>query len=555
MSSLTSDDRFGGFQDIGAQFSHDGSRIWYVTGDGSELRSVALDGTHERIHLRLANPQYQVATYIAVSPDEKSIAFTAGNDEVWLMPMPDSSASPSVVDIHSTSGNFRKVSSPAGYAPRWLDSHSVTWGFGDTLYVYDVAASRTSKLKVSLVTSVPSGHGIVALTNARLVTMRDDEVIERGTIVISDSRITAVGPSASVRIPANARIVALDGKTIVPGFMDLHDHGFGGSAIHNWPTIHRKGAAKLAYGVTLSRDLSAPIQAAFSITELINSGESPGPRAYAAGEPVLPAIIEIRTLDDALNTVQMMKDLGSIVLKEYLQPTRYQRQLAGEAARRRHLMITAEGSLDYKNNLSMLLDGYTSTEHMWAPFPLYEDVGQLMAKTGFFYTPTIGTSAAGSEHWYARMPVDTDPRQQRFILHSARESLARRVRMAKIFPEWETVYTDVITSVARLANQGARINTGSHDIPTPSGLGIHWELWSYVDGGMKPIDALRAATIAGAEAVGMSHDLGSIEPGKLADLLVLDANPLDDIHNTLSLDTVMRNGVAYDSNTLERRSW
>jgi Tol biopolymer transport system component len=555
MSSLTSEDRFGGFQDIGAQFSHDGSRLWYVTGDGSELRSIALDGTHERRHLTLVNPQYQVATYIAVSPDEKHIAFTAGNDEVWLIAMPDSAASPSKVDIHAASGTVTRISSPAGYAPRWIDEHTLSWAFSDTLYTYNVVSSSASLTRVQLTANVPSGHGAVALTNARIITMKGDEVIERGTIVIRDNRIVSAGPAESVKIPDGARIISLDGKTIVPGFMDLHDHGFGGSAIRNWPDVHRKGAAKLAYGVTLSRDLSAPIQAAFSITELINSGASPGPRAYAAGEPVLPAIVEIHTLDEALNTVQMMKDLGAVVLKEYLQPTRYQRQLVGEAARRRHLMITAEGSLDYKNNLSMLLDGYTSTEHMWAPFPLYEDVGQLMAKTGFFYTPTIGTSASGSEHWYARMPVDTDPRQQRFILHSTRESLARRVKMAKIFPEWETVYDDVTHSVARLAKEGARINTGSHDVPTPSGLGLHWEIWSYVDGGMKPIDALRAATITGAEALGMSHDLGSIEPGKLADLLVLDANPLEDIHNTLKLTTVMRNGVPYDSKTLEKRLW
>ena len=127
--------------------------------------------------------------------------------------------------------------------------------------------------------------------------------------------------------------------------------------------------------------------------------------------------------------------------------------------------------------------------------------------------------------------------------------------MAKIFPEWETVYSDVTHSVARLAHQGAHVSIGSHDIPTPSGLGLHWEIWSYVDGGMKPIEALESATIVSAEAMHMEHDLGSIEAGKLADLLVLDANPLDNIQNTLKLNTVMRNGIAYDPMTLTPRSW
>ena len=551
ISTLSSNERFGGFQDIGAHFNRDGTRLWYVTGDGSALHSVGLDGRDDREHFTIADPQYQVATYIAVSPDEQRVAFTGGNDEVWMMPLP-TTEKPRVVNVHAEQAGVVKLSAPAGYAPRWIDNNTVSWGFGNKLFRRDVdAMSAPTFATVALQADVPSGKGVRALVGARLITMRGDEVIENGTIVIRDNRIIAVGKSNDVTVPAGATVTRLDGRTILPGFFDLHDHGFGGSAIHNWPEVHRKAAAKLAYGVTFSRDLSAPIQSAFSITELINSGQMPGPRAYAAGEPVLPAIVEIRTHEDAVNTVQMMKDLGAVVLKEYMQPTRYQRQLVGEAAREVKLMITAEGGLDFKNNLSMLMDGYTATEHMWAPFPLYRDVGQLMKKTEFFYTPTIGTSASGSEHWYAQMPVDTDPKQQRFILHSARESLARRVKLAKIAPEWNSVYDAVVQSVARLASEGATVATGSHDVPTPSGLGLHWEIWSYVEGGMRPIDALRCATLNGAREVGMQAELGSLEPGKLADLLILTANPLENIRNTLKLTTVMLNGRALNADTLE----
>jgi hypothetical protein len=361
-----------------------------------------------------------------------------------------------------------------------------------------------------------------------------------------------VGPDATVAIPAGARVIEGKGKTIVPGFMDLHDHifHFSGAAIRNWQEQLGSAAAVLAYGVTLARDPASEVQSGFSLTELINSGQMLGPRAYTTGEPLMPAIVEVYNLPEALAAVGMMKQLGAIGIKEYEQPTRYQRQLMNEAARRLHIMITAEGALDFKNNLTMLMDGFTATEHMWAPFPMYGDVGQLMAKTGYFYTPTVGTSAAGSEHWNRIMNPDTMAKQRRFTLHSARESLRRRVTFAKIDPEWDQTYHAVVETVARLAANGAKVATGSHDIPTPSGLGEHWEIWSYVDGGMTPLEALRCATLTGAEDLGMQGLLGSLDQGKLADLIVLNANPLDNIRNTLKIEYVMKNGLLFDGNTL-----
>jgi len=252
-----------------------------------------------------------------------------------------------------------------------------------------------------------------------------------------------------------------------------------------------------------------------------------------------------------MHAVELQKKLGAIALKEYDQPTRRQRQLMAEAARRQDMMITAEGNIDFKNNLGMLMDGYTATEHLWSYHPLYGDVGQLMAKTGFFYTPTIGTSAAGSEHWYRRMDVDDDPKQSHFLLHGAREHLWRRIIGQKIAPEWDPVYWTAVRSANRMLAAGAKLAVGSHDEPTPSGLGTHWELWSYVDGGMTPLQAIRCATIGSADALGMAEDLGSVEPGKLADLIVLDANPLQDIRNTIKIDRVILNGFVYDGNTLD----
>ncbi|MGH9814390.1 MAG: amidohydrolase family protein, partial [Candidatus Acidiferrales bacterium] len=84
------------------------------------------------------------------------------------------------------------------------------------------------------------------------------------------------------------------------------------------------------------------------------------------------------------------------------------------------------------------------------------------------------------------------------------------------------------------------------------GLGYHWELWSLAEGGLTPLEALRAATLHGAEIIGYAQDLGSLEPGKLADLIVLDRNPLEDIHNTNSVRYTMINGELFEAETLKQ---
>ena len=108
-------------------------------------------------------------------------------------------------------------------------------------------------------------------------------------------------------------------------------------------------------------------------------------------------------------------------------------------------------------------------------------------------------------------------------------------------------------AIAKAANDivkaGGRIGVGSHG--QLNGLGYHWEMWSIAKGGMSPHDVLRCATIFGAEGIGLQRDVGSIEVGKMADLVVLDANPLQDIRNTNTVRYVMKNGRLYDGNSLD----
>ena len=543
-------------EDTGGRFNRDGTRIWYNS--GHDLHSTKLDGSDDRVHFRLGTgnqaPSTSAVPLLAgMSPDESQITFMAGNNEVWTMPMPWQDSDPVVVDVKPKGlPGLRKLSAVGGYFPSWIDNTEISWTFAGHLYRQKIGdGKKPFTTAVDLKAEVPAPSGTVVLRNARLITFKGDTVLEHGTIVIDKNRIAAIGPSDQVRIPTGATVIDASGKTIMPGLLDVHDHILGGGVIKNWPEQDRFSATALAYGVTTIRDPSAANLDSFGLGELINTGQMLGPRAYETGAPLVPPVVDPHNLQEAIDAVTLQKDLGSLMLKEYTQTTRRQRQWIGEAARQKQIMTTAEGSIDFKNNLTMLLDGYTATEHLWAYHPLYGDVGQLMAKTGFFYTPTIGTSAAGSEHWYSRMDVDRDPKQAHFLLHASREHLWRRIINQKIAPEWGPVFDTAVQSAARMLHAGANVAVGSHDEPTPTGWGTHWELWSYVEGGMTPLEALRCATATSAQALGMGQDLGTLETGKLADLLILNANPLDNIQNSIKIFRVMRNGFLYDGDTLD----
>jgi imidazolonepropionase-like amidohydrolase len=137
---------------------------------------------------------------------------------------------------------------------------------------------------------------------------------------------------------------------------------------------------------------------------------------------------------------------------------------------------------------------------------------------------------------------------RRFIPHELYDTMVRR-RAQWFLPE-EYGHQGIAKGVADIVRAGGRVGLGSHG--QFQGLGAHWEIWNLQSGGLTPHETLRVATIFGAEALGLQQDLGSLERGKLADLLVLDKNPLTDIRNTLAIKYVMKNGELYEADTLDR---
>ena len=410
-----------------------------------------------------------------------------------------------------------------------------------------------TRIEITAERDIP--RGTLVLRGGRAITMAGDQVIEDAAIVIRDNRIERVAPSSEVETPAGAREIDVAGATIIPGFVDTHYHA-------QWliPGIHVSQVwqypANLAYGVTTTRDPQTSTTDILTYSDRVETGDLVGPRIYSTGPGVF-VWEQIRDLDHARDVLRRYSDYyDTKTFKMYMSGNRQQREWLIMAARELELMPTTEGGLDFPLDLTHAIDGYSGLEHSLPITPLYDDVLRLFVETGITYSPTLLVSYGGpfgENYYYATEQVHDDVKLRRFTPHAEIDAKSRRrgdnPGPGGWFMEEEYVFPEHARFARELIEAGGRVGVGSHG--QLQGLGYHWELWSLQSGGMSEHDALRAATILGAEGIGFEQDIGSLEAGKLADLIVLDANPLDDIRNSVRIRFVMKNGRLYDGETLD----
>lgn len=546
------------------EFSADGKRIFFQTGGtffGSltkRLKSVNLKGKDERTHFKS-----QLANRIAPSPDNNWVAIIHLH-KVYMAPFVKNGKE---INLNVKSGSFKvdPLSKEAGINIHWAaDNSKIHWTLGDEYFTKSIVdntknpfkstnlhTDKDTSIKIGLTAKSDLPTGRIAFTNARIITMENDKVIENGTIVVHQNKIERIG--TSVRIPSDAKVYDMKGKTIMPGIVDAHAHI---GAFRNGLSTqkHWQFYANLAFGVTTAHDPSVNTEGAFTLKELQRSGKIVGPRMFSTGfilygaEGDFKAVVN--NLDDARFALKRTKAFGARSVKSYNQPRREQRQQIMQAARELGINVVPEGGSTFFANMSMIFDGHTGIEHNIPVAPLYNDVLTLWKNSTTGYTPTLVVNYAGMSgeyYWYQKHNVWEN---KTLLKYTPRHVIDGRARHRTMVPmeEYENGHILTSKSVTALAKLGVKANVGAHG--QLQGLAAHWETWMLRQGGMSNLEALKAATINGAHYLGMDDEIGSLKKGKLADLIVLDKNPLENIQHSNSVIYTMINGRLFDVNTM-----
>ena len=500
----------------------------------------------------------------------------------------------------------RKLNEIGGEFPAWsADGRKVMWALGNALWTYDldrakvvedslkadarikarlradttkkdsiaradsIAKADTSKknapkpgykpdeIRIAVGATRDTPRGVVVLRGAKAITMKGKEIIENADILVRDNRIVAIGARGSVQIPAGTKEIDVAGKVIMPGMVDTHYHP-------QWltPQVHNTQTwqylATLAYGTTTTRDPQTATTDFMSYGDRVATGEMIGPRIYTTG----PGVFAGEPVRDYEHAKQIMsryaKYYDTKTLKMYMSGNRQQRQWLIMAAKELGIMPTTEGGLDQKLNMTHAIDGYPGIEHTLPITPKYNDVFEWYKATQVTNSPTLIVEYGGpfGEGWFYQSEDLLGDKKLRYFTHPVDVDTKIRRRGAGNAPgpagfavKEEYAMWQHAEDVAKTVAAGGRIGVGSHG--QLQGLGMHWELWLLQSGGLPTHDALRSATIVGAEAIGLADDIGSLEAGKLADFLVLDKDPLQNIRNSNTISMVMMNGRLYDANNLD----
>lgn len=569
-------------------FGPESDRLYFA--EEGTLFSINLDGGDRRDHIHISGPRGTSfredapgAEDVRISPDGEHVLAKVIK-QIWVVSLPKLGATVPQLSVNSPNLPAARLTDIGADFMGWSNNgNTINWAIGSSVYERPLSSVEFRKAEeandedaalgeIEVAFTPLDEHEEVVLTPFEVVTARDtptgsfllsggniitmsgnstaemSRVLNNADVLITDNRIAAIGAKGSLTLPDDIEVIDVSGQWIVPGFIDTHAHWeFRTQDVlepSNWSV-----AVNLAYGVTSGLDVQTSYHDYFAYRDLQETGATVGQRAFMTG-PGIFGSNDFQSYDAVHSYLRRYRDhYKTNNIKSYLVGNRQQRQWVVKASQDLNLLPTTEGGGDQRLDLTHAIDGMHGNEHSLPDVPLFDDVAQLYAQTKTAYTPTIivqYNATAMTEYFFTREEIHDNEKLRYFYPSNRLDELTQRR------PGWirddQFSIEEGAAAAAKIQRAGGLLGVGGHG--ELQGLGYHWEMWSYAMGGMSAAEILRAATIDGAHILGAPADLGSIEVGKLADMVILNANPLDDIRNTEKIDRVVQNGRLYDASTL-----
>lgn len=477
-----------------------------------------------------------------LSPDGKTLAFQMDSALYTMAVNPDGTGA----------GAPKKLADTIPTGLSWSgDSKTLLINAGGKMALVNPANGHSRPVTLPLTWQVAKPTGAVTIRAGALVDGVNAQARKNVDIIVEGSRITAITAAGST--PVKGKLIDASHLTVMPGLMDTHVHlikEYGASF----------GRLYLAYGITSIRSPGNVPGDILEEKEAITAGRRPGPRMFVTGyildgeRTVWEMGTPVETKEQVDRQVQLASELGYDMIKSYVHTAEPVRQMIVEAAHAKGMLVSSH------EIYPAALFGSDSVEHLdgngagrgysekASQLNLsYDDAVKIISTSGMAVTPTISLFTPTNEL------TDNDP-----VTAKARWALQPMwVREGPIMsfangPGAETLANNICKSILKLHRAGANITVGTDSPFTPIGINTHNELVQEVKAGLTPFEALRTATIVPAQAMGVDKDLGTIEVGKIADLVLVEGNPLEDIRNASKVRKVMKTGQLYDIDELVR---